>query len=197
MQINLSLNTSNQTQFNYQKTINTTKENTKDANTPKPLNTLNGKNLTHFYLIYFYEQTANTTTNINNTQVALNNFAKGIDLNHAQTILTNIDFASLAYNGKTPLNMDTQELEQLISEEGFFGVQNTANRIADFIIKNSGDDIEKLKQGLKGMKKGFEQAKQMWGGELPKISQDTMKLALEKINDRMDELERKPLNLQA
>ncbi|HHS6525373.1 TPA: pyruvate kinase [Campylobacter jejuni] len=110
---------------------------------------------------------------------------------------TDIDFASLGYNGKNPLDMNTDELQQLVSEDGFFGVENTANRIADFVIKGGGDDVEKLKKGLEGMKKGFEQAEKMWGGELPQISQDTIDAALKKVSDRIDELGGKTLDLQA
>ncbi|MBM0636834.1 hypothetical protein LNU06_01465 [Campylobacter sp. VicNov18] len=194
MQVNTSI--ANQTQTHYKKTIANTQENTKNKNL-KPSSLLSAQKITDFYLIYFEQQTFNMSINTSNTQAALNAFLKNTDLNNAQFILSNIDFTSLSYNGKNPLNMDANELEQLISEEGFFGVQNTANRIADFIIKNSGDDIEKLKQGLKGMNEGFKEAKQMWGGELPKISQDTMQLALQKVHDRMEDLKEKSLDLQA
>ncbi|ELH8062100.1 hypothetical protein Q8314_001776 [Campylobacter jejuni] len=47
------------------------------------------------------------------------------------------------------------------------------------------------------MKKGFEQAEKMWGGELPQISQDTIDAALKKVSDRIDELGGKTLDLQA
>ncbi len=87
----------------------------------------------------------NAVIGSSNAQTGLDSLLNGANLDTAKSILTNIDFASLGYSGKNPLDMNTDELQQLVSEDGF-GVENTANRIADFVIKGGGDDVEKLKR---------------------------------------------------
>lgn len=198
-----------QTQVSNKKADNA-KENTKDKNvqsadsskdidknTLEKLNALGGKGITQIYLIQFQQQAMNTVMGSSNAQTGLDSLLSGANLNTAKSILKNIDFASLGYSGKNPLNMNANELQQLVSEDGFFGVENTANRIADFVIKGGGDDVEKLQKGLEGMKKGFEQAQNLWGGKLPQISQDTIDAALKKVGDRIDKLGGKTLDLQA
>ncbi|EJE0428475.1 hypothetical protein M4K02_002065, partial [Campylobacter coli] len=64
-------------------------------------------------------------------------------------------------------------------------------------IKGAGNDVEKLKKGLEGIKQGFEQAEKIWGGELPQISQDTIEATIKKVSDRIDELGGKTLDLKA
>ncbi|EOI0434029.1 hypothetical protein ACMF5D_001879 [Campylobacter jejuni] len=164
-----------------------------DKNTLEKLNALGGKGITQIYLVQFQQQTMNAVIGSSNAQTGLDSLLNGANLDTAKSILTNIDFASLGYSSKNPLDMNTDELQQLVSEDGFFGVENTANRIADFVIKGGGDDVEKLKKGLEG----FEQAEKMWGGELPQISQNTIDAALKKVSDRIDELGGKTLDLQA
>ena len=84
--------------------------------------------------------------------------------------------------------MDKSELNALVSEDGFFGVENTASRIADFVISGAGDDLAKLQKGFEGMKQGFAQAEKIWGDKLPQISQDTIDKAIEKVSARIKEL---------
>ncbi|EAL0813996.1 hypothetical protein B6580_04695 [Campylobacter coli] len=208
MQINTFSNVASmaQAQVSNKKADGNATENTKDTNVQSAnsnqdildkLNALGGKGISQIYLVQFQQQTMSTVLNTSNAQAGINDLLGGNDLNSVKSMLSDIDFASLGYNGKNPLDMNTDELQQLVSEDGFFGVENTANRIADFVIKGGGDDVEKLKKGLEGMKKGFEQAEKMWGGELPQISQNTIDAALKKVSDRIDELGGKTLDLQA
>ena len=206
MQVNTFSNIASmaQTQVSNKKADENTKDknvqsanSSKDIDTLEKLNTLGGKGITQIYLVQFQQQTMNIALGVNNIQAGINSLSNDADLHIAKSILSNIDFTSLGYSGKNPLHMNANELQQLISEDGFFGMENTANRIADFVIKGGGNDVEKLKKGLEGIKKGFEQAEKMWGGELPQISQDTINAALKKVSDRIDELGGKTLDLQA
>ncbi|HEE8973475.1 TPA: hypothetical protein R2H71_001337, partial [Campylobacter jejuni] len=195
-----------QAQVSNKKADGNATENTKDTNVQSAnsnqdildkLNALGGKGISQIYLVQFQQQTMSTVLNTSNAQAGINDLLGGNDLNSVKSMLSNIDFASLGYNGKNPLTMNTDELNQLISEEGFFGIDNTANRIADFVIKGAGNDVEKLKKGLEGIKQGFEQAEKIWGGELPQISQDTIEATIKKVSDRIDELGGKTLDLKA
>ncbi|ELC2993296.1 hypothetical protein ACWDSW_001950 [Campylobacter coli] len=208
MQINTFSNIASmaQAQVSNKKADGNATENTKDTNVQSAnsnqdildkLNALGGKGISQIYLMQFQQQTMSTVLNTSNAQAGINDLLGGNDLNSVKSMLSDIDFASLGYNGKNPLTMNTDELNQLISEEGFFGIDNTANRIADFVIKGAGNDVEKLKKGLEGIKQGFEQAEKIWGGELPQISQDTIEATIKKVSDRIDELGGKTLDLKA
>ncbi|ELO3791674.1 hypothetical protein ACH17B_001913 [Campylobacter coli] len=208
MQINTFSNVASmaQAQVSNKKADGNATENTKDTNVQSAnsnqdildkLNALGGKGISQIYLVQFQQQTMSTVLNTSNAQAGINDLLGGNDLNSVKSMLSDIDFASLGYNGKNPLTMNIDELNQLISEEGFFGIDNTANRIADFVIKGAGNDVEKLKKGLEGIKQGFEQAEKIWGGELPQISQDTIEATIKKVSDRIDELGGKTLDLKA
>ncbi|EKC9842772.1 hypothetical protein OQN71_001309 [Campylobacter coli] len=208
MQINTFSNVASmaQAQVSNKKADGNATENTKDTNVQSAnsnqdildkLNALGGKGISQIYLVQFQQQTMSTVLNTSNAQAGINDLLGGNDLNSVKSMLSDIDFASLGYNGKNPLTMNTDELNQLISEEGFFGIDNTANRIADFAIKGARNDVEKLKKGLEGIKQGFEQAEKIWGGELPQISQDTIEATIKKVSDRIDELGGKTLDLKA
>ncbi|HEB9336347.1 TPA: hypothetical protein RZK36_001088 [Campylobacter coli] len=204
MQINTFSNVASMAQAqvsNKKADTNTKDTNVQSANSNQDvldkLNALGGKGISQIYLVQFQQQTMSTVLNTSNAQAGINNLLGGNDLNSIKSMLSDIDFASLGYNDKNPLAMNTDELNQLISEEGFFGIDNTANRIADFVIKGAGNDVEKLKKGLEGIKQGFEQAEKIWGGELPQISQDTIEATIKKVSDRIDELGGKTLDLKA
>ncbi len=65
------------------------------------------------------------------------------------------------------------EAEQAISEDGFWGVKQTSQRIFDFAAAVAGDDVETMKKMQAAVEKGFEQAGAAWGGDLPSICGDT------------------------
>lgn len=67
-----------------------------------------------------------------------------------------------------------------ISEDGYWGVKQTSERIFDFARALSGDDPEKMENMLSAFKKGFQQATGAWGKELPEISRQTYDAVLEK-----------------
>ncbi|MFQ9932840.1 MAG: hypothetical protein ACLRVQ_00180 [Lachnospiraceae bacterium] len=66
-----------------------------------------------------------------------------------------------------------QEAQQAISEDGYWGVNNTAGRMFEFAKAYAGDDEEKMKEMMNAFEKGFKQAENMWGGKLPEISYQT------------------------
>lgn len=67
-----------------------------------------------------------------------------------------------------------------IAEDGYWGVEQTSERILDFAKALSGGDASKADELLEAFKKGFEQATGAWGKELPDISQKTYKAVEEK-----------------
>lgn len=94
----------------------------------------------------------------------------------------------IGYEGKPITELTTGEATELISEEGFFGIEQTSQRVANFVFNFSGEDLEILEQGREGIVQGFEEAKKMWGDELPQISHDTQAKTLELIDLKIQEI---------
>lgn len=67
-----------------------------------------------------------------------------------------------------------------IAEDGYWGVEQTSDRILDFAKALAGDDPEKAEEMLEAFKEGFKQATKAWGDELPEISQKTYDAVMEK-----------------
>lgn len=158
-----------------------------DKETIEKLRALGGKGITNLYIAQFMSQSFTTSFGNFGSQSGILDILSS-DANKATSILSQIDFASIGYTGKNIFAMNQTELKALVSEDGFFGIENTASRIADFVINGAGDDLAKLQKGFEGMKRGFAQAEQMWGGKLPQISQDTIDKAIEKVSARIKEL---------
>ena len=91
----------------------------------------------------------------------------------------------IGYSGKPIAELTQGEAAALVSEDGIFGITQTSDRIADFVINGSGGDEDMLRAGREGMIQGFKEAEAMWGGELPEISQKTMQAAIEKVDKVM------------
>lgn len=91
----------------------------------------------------------------------------------------------IGYEGKPIAELSKAEAAKLVSEDGFFGVTKTAQRIADFVINGAAGDEDRFRAGREGMISGFKEAEEMWGGELPDISQKTMAMAIELVDKAM------------
>ena len=65
------------------------------------------------------------------------------------------------------------EAQEAISENGYWGVSQTSQRIFDFACALAGDDVDKMKEMQAAVEKGFQQAGVAWGGELPSICGNT------------------------
>lgn len=109
-----------------------------------------------------------------------------------QTFLSDI-----GYEGKPIASLSQEEAGTLVSEDGFFGIKQTSERIANFVIAGAGSDESMLRAGREGMLQGFKDAEAMWGGKLPDISQETMKKAVELVDKKMYDLGFSILNQEA
>jgi hypothetical protein len=70
-----------------------------------------------------------------------------------------------------------------IAEDGYWGVEQTSDRILDFAKALSGGDTSKADELLEAFKKGFEEATKSWGKDLPDISQQTYDAVLKKFDE--------------
>jgi hypothetical protein len=94
----------------------------------------------------------------------------------------------IGYDGKPIAELSQDEAAELVAEDGFFGVAQTSERIAAFVINGAAGNEELLRAGREGMLQGFKEAEAMWGGELPEISQETMQASIEMVDKAMMDL---------
>ena len=100
---------------------------------------------------------------------------------------------NIGYEGKAITELTQDEAKDLISEDGFFGVTQTSNRVSDFVFNFAGDDLELLQKGRDGIVQGFEDAKKLFGGELPEISYKTQERTLALIDEKINAIKSKNL----
>ena len=100
------------------------------------------------------------------------------------TAIANADSMwSFLADGNFTVDEETQNQAQAdIAEDGYWGVEQTSDRILDFAKALSGNDPEKADLLIDAFKKGFEDATKSWGKDLPDISQRTYDAVLEKFN---------------
>lgn len=84
------------------------------------------------------------------------------------------DFWKFMASGNYSVDAKTKaDAQAAISEDGYWGVSQTSQRIFDFAKALAGDDPEKMKEMQAAVEKGFKQAEDAWGGSLPSICGDT------------------------
>ena len=94
----------------------------------------------------------------------------------------------IGYIGKPIMDLSPQEATDLVSENGFFGITQTSDRVSNFVFSFAGDDLEKLQKGRDGIVKGFEEANKMFGGNLPEISYKTQERTLALLDAKIESL---------
>lgn len=74
-----------------------------------------------------------------------------------------------------------------IADDGYWGVEQTSDRIIDFANALTGGDPSKIEEMREAFKKGYKQAEETWGGKLPDISQRTYDAVMEKFDKMAEE----------
>jgi len=84
--------------------------------------------------------------------------------------------------------LSTEEAKALVSDDGYFGIDQTAKRVFAFVIKGAKDDPELLKAGREGVIQGLKDAEIEWGGKLPDIAYKTQTKTLSLLDEYMAKL---------
>ncbi len=127
-------------------------------------------------------------TNAQNSLMNIINNTEIYDFLSGKEIDGGFSLSSIGYEGKPITELSPDEAKELVSDEGFFGVSKTSERVSSFVINLAGDDVEGLQEARKGIVQGFEEAEKMWGGELPEISYETQEKTLDIIDKKIEEL---------
>lgn len=106
-----------------------------------------------------------------------------IMLGQGNAIGTADDIWSFLRTGNFTVDAATKAQAQSdIAEDGYWGVEQTSDRIVDFAKALSGGDPDKIEELREAFEKGFKQAEKTWGGKLPEISQKTYDAVFEKFD---------------
>ena len=78
-----------------------------------------------------------------------------------------------------------KKAQEDISEDGYWGVKQTSDRILDFAKALSGNEVSKAQELLDAFDKGYKEATKEWGKDLPDISSQTYEAVHKKFEDWM------------
>lgn len=84
-------------------------------------------------------------------------------------------------------HMTPDEAQKLIADDGYWGVEQTSQRIVDFAKAQIGTDLSKFEKVKDAIMRGFNSAKEAFGGFLPDISQKTIDTVVSKLDKLFEE----------
>lgn len=76
-----------------------------------------------------------------------------------------------------------KEAQKEVADDGYWGVEQTSERLFSFAKALAGNDPAHADTMLKALQKGFDDATKAWGSELPELCQKTLEAAKKKITD--------------
>lgn len=79
-----------------------------------------------------------------------------------------------------------------VGPEGYWGAEQTSERFLEFAQALSGGDPSKADMLLDAVKEGFKLAEEIWGSELPDLSQNTLEMTIKKFEAWRDGTEYLP-----
>ncbi|MCA1796978.1 MAG: hypothetical protein LC645_05465 [Geobacteraceae bacterium] len=80
-------------------------------------------------------------------------------------------------------SLSPEQAQKLVAEDGYFGVEQTSERIFQSAVSIASGDPARLDAIMQGVEDGFAEAEKAFGGTLPDISYQTRDAAMEKLND--------------
>ncbi len=81
-----------------------------------------------------------------------------------------------------------KKAQEMISEDGYWGVNQTSDRIFQMAMALSGGDEDGMQDMLDAFEKGYKMATKAWGKELPDISKQTYDAVQEKFKAYQESL---------
>lgn len=119
-----------------------------------------------------------------NRQAQLQSLVKNMFSKQGITIGTADDMWKKLASGDFTADAKTiAQAKEDISENGYWGVAQTSERIFSFAQALAGDDEEMMTKMKVAVEKGFKEATKAWGKELPSISKDTLDAVMQKFDD--------------
>jgi len=89
-------------------------------------------------------------------------------------------------DGDTEIDISTittGEAQELVADDGYFGVEKTSERIFNLAVGIAGGDSTRLDAIKEGVENGFQEALDAFGGWLPEISYETIDAVMAKLDN--------------
>ncbi|MBQ2577065.1 MAG: hypothetical protein II566_07320 [Lachnospiraceae bacterium] len=116
-------------------------------------------------------------------QLRLFDIVKKTISGQGKTLASADDMWAILASGDFTVDAATKEQAQKdIAEDGYWGVNQTSDRIVDFAKALAGDDPAKADKMIEAFQKGYKEATKTWGKTLPDISSRTYDAVMEKMN---------------
>lgn len=114
----------------------------------------------------------------------LRSLVEKLILKQGQTYTETTDMFALLRKGELEIDPETAAKARAdIAEDGYWGVNQTSERLFSFAIALTGGDPSKAQEMKEAFIQGFEAAQKTWGGELPEICQKTYEATIEKFDE--------------
>ena len=108
-------------------------------------------------------------------------------LKQGQKFTTLADAFDMIKDGTIEVDDETaEEAAKEVADDGYWGVEQTSERLFSFAKALAGNDPAKADSMLDALQKGFDEATKCWGGELPEICQKTLEATQKKLTDWRD-----------
>lgn len=118
----------------------------------------------------------------------LQNIVQQLMTKQGQTYNTANDIWKFLASGDFEVDAATKAQAQAdVAEDGYWGVEQTSDRIIDFATALTGGDPDKIEDMREAFKTGYQQAEDAWGGELPEISKQTYDAVMQKFDKLAEE----------
>lgn len=111
----------------------------------------------------------------------LKSLVEKIILKQAEKSVDIFDYLGQEYSAE-----DIAQAKEDVSEDGYWGVKQTSQRILDFATALTGGDPDKIEEMRSAFEKGYKLAEKAFGGELPDICKQTYDAVFEGF-DKMKE----------
>ena len=108
-------------------------------------------------------------------------------LKQGQKFTTLADAFDMIKEGTIEVDDETAaEAAKEVADDGYWGVEQTSERMFSFAKALAGNDPTKADSMLEALQKGYDEAAKQWGGELPEICQKTLEVTKKKLTDWRD-----------
>lgn len=104
-------------------------------------------------------------------------------LKQGKTAKTAMDYLTELSGGKLQVDSATSaQAQKDIAEDGYWGVEQTSDRLVSFAKALAGDDPSKADELMAAIEKGFKEATKSWGDKLPDICHRTLEATRKKMD---------------
>ena len=108
-------------------------------------------------------------------------------LKQGQKFTTLEDAFDMIKEGTIEVDDETAvEAQKEVAEDGYWGVEQTSERLFSFAKTLSGNNPAQADSMLEALQRGFDEATKSWGGELPELCKKTLEATQKKLTEWRD-----------